>query len=70
MKQGAQILNVHEQGGDITIWAMVDPDAEIAKRDFAVWGTGHLHSKDPEGFVGSVLIGPFVWHVFDLGEDT
>lgn len=70
MPRGARLLHVHEQYGELIVWALVDPDARPCNRSFAVVGTGQTHPTELfiHPYVGTAHIGPFVWHVFDLGE--
>lgn len=42
MPAGAQILSVHEQGGEIAIWAKVDTTQPMERRHFEIYGTGHV----------------------------
>lgn len=62
----AKILHVGTQdptGRTIAIWAEVRPELERETRIFNIAGTGH---RRPEGeFVGSVIAGPFVWHIYE-----
>ncbi len=51
----------------LTIWAQVDDARPLRRRTFAVVGTGH-EVPQPARFISTVQDGPFVWHVFDLGE--
>lgn len=65
--RGADLVLVGAQGGDITLWFEVNPDAPEVARVFTIKGTGHpvlpamVH-------VGSVQVGEFVWHVYEMGE--
>jgi hypothetical protein len=49
---------------------MVDPKAEYAPRRFFVHGTGHecIRAVPYSEFIGSVIMEPFVWHVFAEAE--
>lgn len=64
MPEGANIIQVGTQSpGRITLWAEVDPTAEMVRHFFNVIGTGH---KIPPAcsYLGSAFDGPFVWHVY------
>jgi hypothetical protein len=55
--------------GAPALWIKNNPDAEAVDRTFVIYGTGHEIEGD-EGFpydihVGSVIDGPFVWHVYE-----
>lgn len=69
-----QILSVGNQNGVLTLWALVDPTAvQKTKVKIRIFGTGmgidvpweedivFLHRLN---FLGTVIIDPFVWHVF------
>lgn len=70
MPKGAQVLSVEAQGLEIMAWAVVDLDAPLVQHHFPVYGTGHLieAQDDVLPFIGTVLIDPWVWHIFDGGE--
>lgn len=77
MPAGAILLHVglqrENQGYDrtVTLWASVNSLAPKVERMFAVVGTGNPAPEpgaDDAVYVGSVMDGPFVWHVFDGGE--
>lgn len=48
----------------VEFWALDSDLAGYDARHFQVYGTGH---QIPEGWghVGSALVGPFVWHLFE-----
>lgn len=52
-----------DSAGILNVWFQCDPDARRVQQDFRIIGTGHPY---PEGceYLGSVVQGPFVWHVF------
>jgi hypothetical protein len=65
MPEGAEILSVADQRGELCVWALVDPDADLENRMFYIFGTGNPVSETlPWQFVGSVQQSVFVWHVF------
>lgn len=64
MPANAKVLSVADQAGVLTIWALVDPEAERELRHVWVFGTGHPVTVSGATFRGSVQQGPFVWHVF------
>ena len=65
----AEILTVQVQGEDVCVWARVDTDFAPKTRQFGFYGTGHPLPEDPGVYVGTVQLGPLVWHVFDRGEE-
>jgi hypothetical protein len=66
MPEGAEILSVAFQGGDLCMWARVDPEAILVKRSFTVYGTGHDIEYDNLRFYGTVFTGSLVFHVFEF----
>jgi len=70
MPVGAQILSVREQGQDVCLWALVDPDAPKMKRGFLMFGTGYPIPDMPLQFLGTAHLhgGALVCHVFEIVE--
>lgn len=71
MPKGAEILSVQVQAGVPRMWALVDPDAEPARRTFRWFGTGHPVLPAALKYVGTLQSpgGHLVFHLFeDLGE--
>jgi len=67
MPEGAKILKVDAQEGDICLWAEVDPNAMHASRRIETYGTGVNMPADPGEYLGTVLLenGQLVFHVYD-----
>ncbi len=67
MRRGARVLCVQIQNDTPFLWALVDPDADVQMRRFEIVGTGHLlpDDFDPDRYVGTVQVGPLVWHIFE-----
>ena len=68
MPVGATILHVDSQRTDtICLWALVCPTAPTNVRVFDVYGTGHdINIRHHDiNHLGTVIIGVFVWHVFE-----
>jgi hypothetical protein len=68
MPADARVLTVAAVGTRAYVWALVDPDASMESREFAVRGTGHPVG-DVGDYVGTFLVdgGQFVFHVFEAG---
>ncbi len=66
--KGAYIIAAGIQQNTITLWAIVDPDADLIGRRIEVFGTGHHLPGGSRTYIGIVFDGPYVWHVFDGGE--
>lgn len=69
MPKGAQVLAIQTQNGDPQMWALVDIEAPLVERKFAVYGTGRRIGSNAGQYVGTFQIegGALVFHVF---EDT
>ena len=54
----------------LTVWAEVDTERRSVLRRFLVVGTGHpmTPAERWDFFLGTVIDGPLVWHVYDGGE--
>ena len=46
MHEGAKLLTVHEQDGEVFVWALVDPAAPMKLRKLEVLGTGFAVNDD------------------------
>jgi hypothetical protein len=66
MPVGAKILTAQHQDGVMTLWAMVDPDAEREQRGFRIYGTGWPIEQDNLDYVATAREGIFVWHLFEV----
>jgi hypothetical protein len=65
--EGAEVLHIAEQHGELCIWFRCDTSARPVTRYIAICGTGGACPSDDEGqYLGSVLMleGGLVWHVF------
>ncbi len=60
----AQILSVHLQSGCLCLWAVVSTDSPPETRTISIFGTGHPFDREAGEFIGTVIDGQFVWHVF------
>lgn len=65
MPQGAKILRDGEQGGKMFVWALVDETRAHENRQLFVCGTGWEMPVGPFDYLGTVFVGPFVWHIWE-----
>jgi len=72
MPIGAEILTIQtdEKNNHPTIWALVDPQAEMEDRFFELYGTGHSIHEDmgiERKYIGTYQYqrGEFVGHIFE-----
>ena len=63
LPKGAKAIYCHMQAGHPMVWLTVDPEAEGESRCFTVYGTGAVVPED--GYVGTMMDGAFVWHVYE-----
>lgn len=69
--EGSKILKIGvQEGTNISMWCMVNPDASKIDRLIKIHGTGQdIQTEYPEdAYVGSVQLDGYVWHIFDEGE--
>ena len=64
MPEKAKIVSVQMQGEIPTLWAEVDTDAPVEKRQFVFYGTGHR--QDEGCYIGTFQSPPFVWHLYEV----
>lgn len=65
LPEGARILHVNAQNDRPTLWYQCDTAAEIETKTIHLVGTGHAAPETDEArYLGTVLLSPFVWHVF------
>ena len=74
MPKGSVILSCgQDPAGNMSFWARVDDQAPMENHLIACVGTGWeidsvLEAKGYHAcFIGTVVRGPYVWHLFDLG---
>ena len=67
---GSKILSADNQHGVLCLWAMVNPESNTrVQRKIAIIGTGNPMPQDEAmEFIGTVILGVFVWHVFEVLE--
>lgn len=68
-----EVLHVGIQGGVVCVWIIVDPDSPVEETCHLVLrGTGHPLPDEcsKANYVGTVHLGPFVWHVFLIEGGT
>lgn len=67
MPMCSTILSVANQDGKLCLWAMGDTARAKEERRIEIIGTGNPinHRLIERKFIGTVLVGTFVWHVFE-----
>jgi len=67
MPDGAELLCAGAQGGEVCVWARVNPSAPLRSRRLRVAGTGHSEARG--GYVGTAWLAgeQRAHHVFDCG---
>jgi hypothetical protein len=69
LPEGARVLSVAAQRGDVCLWAEVNPDAKPVRRNFRMCGTWHaIPSDESREFIGTALLhgGDLVFHIFEV----
>lgn len=71
LPKDAYILSVQAQDGVPTIWAKVDPSADVVPTTIVLRGTGQpFDAADDEDYhIGTVQIDGDVWHAFERFAD-
>jgi hypothetical protein len=70
MPGSGEVLAVGVQDRSIVLWVLVCPDHANETRVFRVLGTGHRVTSDVKAHVGTVQIGVYVWHVFEVDANA
>ena len=67
LPDGAQILDVQMQKGQLSLWALCDETASLKPRSFEIYGTGHNVPKDHGRYVATFQMsgGDLVFHFFE-----
>ena len=56
------------------MWTLVDTESEEGTFEFRIYGTGHpidvdyFHEADLD-WIDTFQMEPFVWHVFEMGDE-
>jgi len=67
MRKGADVCYFGMQDGEPMIWALVDTEEiETETRLFRFVGTGQEIRDSIKEYVGSVIDGRFVWHLYEV----
>jgi hypothetical protein len=61
-------VGIRPLDGVPSLWVLINDFNDVCRRTFRIWGTGWAMTNDPGKYVGTFMVGPMVWHVFDLGE--
>ena len=70
LPKDAVILSAQMQDEQPCIWALVDTEQEIEKREFILFGTGHpIYHIDELKYVATFQQAEFVWHLFEVIAD-
>jgi hypothetical protein len=63
---GARLLHVHEQYGEVCLWAEVDSNVEKLEERTFVWiGTGNGFPENGT-YLGTAHARHFVWHIYEV----
>jgi hypothetical protein len=72
LPQGAQILTVDLQFGEMQLWALIDPDAPLNRRRFRLAGTGHPIKERNLLYINTFQAhgGALILHLFEILPDA
>lgn len=67
MPSSAEVLTVQVQDGIPCLWALVEVENDLVRREFRVYGTGGQLPINPGKYIGTfqLLGGGYVGHVFE-----
>lgn len=68
MPKDSYILTIRDQQGTACIWAIVDSEKPLVKRNFLIRGTGHdIENLSYDNYIGTFQLygGSLVFHVFE-----
>lgn len=61
----SKVLHVGAQNERIFIWVEIEDSKKCEARVFSAFGTGQELLGEDNVFIGTVLIPPFVWHIYE-----
>lgn len=61
----AEVVHIAEQNGQLQMWVEQADCGPLSQRQFNVYGTGHYIYNDNEMHLATVIVGDFVWHVYE-----
>jgi hypothetical protein len=66
--EGAKLLNIQVQRGEVCLWALCDEKAPEEARQIAIYGTGNPIPDELGEYIGTfqALEGLLVFHVFEV----
>lgn len=70
MPVGAQILTTQLQADKICLWAKVNPVGDSEQRYFVTVMTGESMMPSPGLYIGTVQVGAFVVHVYEVTQSV
>jgi hypothetical protein len=53
---------------DLCIWAEVETERDTEARVFQIVGTGNEITNSDSFHLGSCVVGPYVWHLYEVPE--
>ena len=62
----SKVVHITEQYGQLQMWVEQDPTRPVLNRQFNVYGTGHYIYNNNEHHLATVVLGDFVWHVYEV----
>lgn len=66
MPTGSKVLHVAMQHERPTLWTESDPDRPSERRAFRLLATGFDEIPDRSEYLGTVMAGWTVWHIYDV----
>jgi hypothetical protein len=69
MPRGSKILHVAIKAGIPALYAEVDITQPICIRQIYMFSTGIGLPNVAMEYIGTLIDGPYTWHIYDGGED-
>ena len=62
----SEVVHIAEQYGQLQMWVEQDPNRPVLSRQFVIYATGQYIYNNTEHHLATVLVGDFVWHVYEV----
>lgn len=67
MPKDAKVLSLQKQRGSTQLWALVNDDSPVEKRQFRIFGTGQPIDPDEVlNFIDTFQVHDLVFHLFEV----
>lgn len=67
--KNAKFLKVDNQFDYITLWYEVESEEKVTSIPIWIVGTGHEIPEEATKYLGTALVGDYVWHIYTRGPE-